>query len=310
MMDIQDPVRRKLLEMAFSGIVGGMVWDAIKLIPFVVATGAQTTIVRDIINPTNTRNTQLFERYLNIENVIQVYPGEGNILAAAKIGEKQISRYINAACNGFAGFFPKRDDYIRILYNKASQLTDEQDILHLGGPVANMLGGNSAGYNYEMRDGKAFPTLVGNTRFRWGFDVGQDNYGDRGITLRSEDGVAKPRPKYALIDNKSSTRLIFPKLDDIGRSLEDWLLVTRTPNVYSKSSKNILSIGGMHGHSLEAFSNSLYSSFIHLEENVIFSSSPYFQILLPCRLIHSIDDTGAQRTRAVIMWDKFEYETI
>lgn len=304
--------RRKFMEIAISSLAINLIYDILKPYVFLAANGTKTTILDHFVNPNITENTQLFSRYLNIENVIQIYPGEGNILAAAIMGEHKPSRYISGACDSFAGFLPKREDYVKVVREHPElELRNDRDILHLGGPVANIFGGKFTGYTYEWRDGKPFPILVGNTRFRWGYDVGQNNFGDRGETLRNEDGVAKPKPRYALIDNKSRDRLIFPRVDEQGRSLDDWLLLTRIPNVYSDSSKSILSIGGMHGHSLEAFTKDLYSSFNHLESHVRFSElSKNFQILLPCRLVHSTDDQGAQKTRAVILWENYNYEPI
>lgn len=312
-----DVNRREFLKQVIyygtvSGVTGNTAYDVLKnLFSFVTADGSTTTILQKIINPINTTNTLIFRRYLDIGNVIQVYPGEGNILAVLD-EKKGLSPYINFACNNFAGFFPKRKDYVKVLSGHPSlQLNNEQDILHLGGPVANILAGKATGYTYKLLENdKPFPAFRETTRLRWAFDVGQQDFGDRGQALRCEDGETKPRPRYALIDTCKADRLIFQDLDENERALEDWLLITKVPNYESKSQKNILSIGGMHGHSLEAFASNLDKHFYEIASRVKFADSEYFQLLLPCKLSHTTEMTGVQRTQAQILWNQVDYQPL
>lgn len=276
-----------------------------------------TKVITDVFDSRKPENTNLFKKFLDIEAGIGIYPGEGNILSVQD-GKGMVSTYIKSATRHFSKFLqgenPKNKQYVRVNWNDNDLLwDDEQDNLLLGGPVANIKGGILSGYEYDSEN--AFPVFRSKTKLRWGFDCGEGGFGIRNgkfETTKRIDDQRKivDRPRYALIDNNSKEKLKFLKTDDNKFSKEDCLLITKLPNHESTSGRNILNIGGMHGHSIKCFGSNLKKHFEIIADSKRVGESEYFQILIPCNLTNFTDEIGVKHTEVTMRWDKIEYEPI
>ena len=278
--------------------------------------GPVTKVIEDVFNKQIPENTNLFRRFLNIETGISIYPGEGNILSV-QTGNGIISQYIKTATAQFAKFLqgenPKSKRYIAVQWDDQDlQWDNEKDNLLLGGPVANIKAGMLTGYVYDKEN--AFPTFRSNTMLRWGFDCGEGDFGIRDrkfvTTKRIDQGKIFERPQYGIIDNNNNGRVKFLETNSNNFSCEDCLLITKVRNHESLSGRDILAIGGMHGHSIKHFSCNLIKHFNIILNSRKVGQSDYFQIMIPCNLEHYESETGTLHTNVSFRWDELEYEQV
>lgn len=263
-------------------------------------------------------NKSLLKNVIDIEMPLDIYAGTNQLAKVA--GKKKLSVYLNCAGSAFSEMVSKSlpqqiqikevppDDELLILDEK-------NELICLGGPVANTLGGSRTGYEYEQLEDKSwFPSFKSNA-FRWGFRVGDNQFGGfegkKYFAKRCEDGVVVERPLYAIIDHQSKNNYQYFSTDSNGFLKEEVLLITKIENEFNKD-RSILVIGGMHGYSIREFAltnNILKKNMSELKNRINKANAKTYQIYLPVYLEHK-SKGGIYITNATLDWDRLELEKL
>lgn len=297
--------RREILEkMAIAG-TGAILTKTIE------ETGA---IVKGIYNQLSYRFRKAELRHVaDISKPLQIYAGT-NQLARAE-GKKGLSVYLQTAGAAFSKAVETS------LGGKVSfqevepddtllKLDVEKELLLLGGPVANVLGGNVTGYQYvNLASGINLPIFKSND-FRWGYYCGDNEYGSYSGVIekakRCEGGAIIERPLYAIVDNHSSSNPKRFQKDENGFLKEEVLLITKTTNPFHDNFSMFI-IGGMHGYSIQTFSTEIEKNLSELKEKL--RGSQQYQIYIPVALEHR-KKRGVHVTEATLNWKDARLELL
>jgi hypothetical protein len=269
---------------------------------------------------------EVLRPFINTKEDIQIYPGEGNIHkimeyeTSIKTGlvkeavTPPISQYINFAMGKLSN---------RIVNENGTKLVPESidsfkmnltDIgtIYLGGPLANKSGGQLSGYDYSN---PKFPRIHTDSKLRWHFLVGETDFGvyeafdyQKQFAHRYENGILlKDRSLYSYVDKKLGNNPIFFKRDpDTNLLAQDVLIITKL--ISKETGKDQLIIGGMHGHSLEAFCRDLEANLNYITRK--FGAGREWQLFIPFELIHGIEEGGKNFTSAKIIREQIIKESL
>lgn len=246
----------------------------------------------------------------DIERGLQVFAGNTNKLAAAA-GRPGLSVYLRNSAKAFGAFVVKAagDDkrFENVSEEDATLALNlpNNDLILLGGPVANNLGARFTGHDFvtvrEMAQDVLLPVFDHAAGLRWGFFCGRTGYGDWGNQLlkarRYENGQIVERPLYGLWDLIDSSKNPRPfSLDNDNYLRGEALLITRVANPYS-AGRTITTIGGVHGYSASAF---FLQSELNLKAlNILSRGAKTYQVMVPVRLMH---DHKICQTTGTLEW--------
>jgi hypothetical protein len=261
----------------------------------------------------------LMLRILNLRGTVQFFAGSTNKRKAFEGGEgisvylrnsaKTFSSYVIKAMGGESRFREVDETDARLGLN-----LPENDVILLGGPVANNLAALLTGHRFtriqKTQRTLLLPHFDLSSGLRWGFFCGDDDYGVwKGQELKAsryDDEKLVERHLYGLWDTargdaQHPRRLA---LDSSGFLAEEALLVSRVPNPYDRT-KAVLILGGVHGYSTLAFCSNLEPSL----ENVVRlqANREFFQLLVPAALSH---DHKLRHTYAELQWDRAQVFTM
>lgn len=248
---------------------------------------------------------------VDLDKPVQIYAGKNQLAIAA--GKKNglspylenagfsFSNLVSTNLKGKVSFETLPPTHDRLIIDK------EKELILLGGPVANSLGGLILGYDYDkLDDGTRFPKFESN-ELRWGFYCGDIMYGGYGGKIekakRFEGGMLVDRPLYAIHDKTVSDIIRF-KRDSDGFLQNEVLLVTKKPNPYNED-YSVFVIGGMHGYSIDEFSSNIYANIYKLKDKIQRHRS--YQIYIPVNLTHD-KDMDYKITKAFLDWEKLQFE--
>lgn len=270
--------------------------------------------VKGLYEQANYRITRHELRHVvDIAKPMQIYAGT-NLLAKAE-GKKGLSIYLKSAGAAFSKVVESSLGG-KVVFEEVQpddtllKLDVEKELILLGGPVANMLGGTVTGYQYEhLKSGPDLPIFKSNN-FRWGYYCGDEEYGSYFGTIekakRCEGGLIVERPLYAIVDNKSSANLRRFKKDDNGFLKEEVLLITKTKNPFNDYFSMFI-IGGMHGYSIQKFAKEIEENLSELKGKI--RESEQYQIYVPVDLEHK-KKREIHVTEASLNWDAAKIELL
>lgn len=249
----------------------------------------------------------------DISKPLQIYAGT-NQLAKAE-GKKGLSIYLKTAGAAFSKAVETSLGG-KVMFEEVQpddtllKLDVEKELILLGGPVANVLGGAVTGYRYEhLPSGIDLPVFK-SSDFRWGYYCGDSEYGSYSGVIqkakRCEGGVIIERPLYAIVDNRSSSNPRRFRKDDNGFLKEEVLLITKTRNPFQDDFSMFI-IGGMHGYSIQQFSRNIEKNLSELKNKL--RGSNQYQIYVPVDLDHK-KKQGIHVTEAVLNWKAAEIEMV
>lgn len=294
--------------------------------------GVTASVVANML--TNTKIISIFERLItaNAEkeawhaifptnDIPTIFAGEGNILGMLE--GKKVSKYLDFASIKLGNYMADalNVEYSQVKDNNSCYFKYDKNhsSLFLGGPVANEEVMKLLGYRYisVINDGKEtrLPYPDQNVKkFRWRQLHGDTGYGlyndskEKLEAIRYEDGKAVKRAVYKILDLKTK-KIYEPYIDEFGQLENEWLTITRIKE--NKSYK--VAIGGLHGHSIEAFSMDLTSNLESLQnliEKNIRTRNCEFQAIIPVNLEHRTNLKEGKDTQGILNWGKAEIEMI
>lgn len=254
-------------------------------------------------------NTAL-NHIVNSDKPLQIYAGT-NLIAKSQ-GRKGLSIYLKHAGEAFSEILQSstNDKILVKEYDPDDDillLDREKDLILLGGPVANIVGGKICGYEYSLTDnGILFPIFKSNN-IRWGFYCGEQDYGQKyGNMLTSkrfEAGNLVERPLYGIRDNNLTDIVRFEK-DDEGFLAQEVLLITKIQNPYNQNA-SVFIAAGMHGYSISQFATEIGKS-VNLLRSIVRDHRSY-QVYIPVNLIHH-KDSDFKYTEAKLDWNNIMFE--
>ncbi len=279
----------------------------------------ESNIVKGIPKSFKKRDTCDLKSIIDINNKeqdkhIRISAGINRI--AGQDGQKNLSPYLDYAGTAFCEIVDKSngENHKRIELEseeeifKNSKVTD--DLILLGGPVANENGGNYTGYIYEpIRNSNNLTIPIFNdSDLRWGYYCGDTHYGygfydggENKTAKRCEGNKIVERPLYAIIDRESSGLKMF-NIDKDGFLLEEVLLITKRAR--TNNAPSVFIIGGMHGYSIHEFSEEISLNTLKMNQKIEkkIGSNKSYQIYLPVELRHYLGQKNA--TKAILIWEK------
>ena len=280
-------------------------------------------IVKDLIrtnyNYKNNKNLRnLLKKSVDVERPVDLFAGVNQL--ASVDGKKPISEYLKCAGSSFSRILSNslcQDIKIREVpaEDNVLEVNKNNELVCLGGPVANRLGGVHTEYNYFMLHNNSFLPVFAPSKLRWGFFVGDSEYGsllgDQLKAKRCEGGLVVDRPRYAFIDKDSKNIREYFKINDDGFLCEEVLIITKVINS-ANHDNSALVIGGTHGYSISAFGSDeeiLRSNFKEIHKIITRAQAKEYQIFLPVKLTHKVDHEGEKGvTIAELKWDRHQFE--
>ncbi|MDM3872206.1 hypothetical protein QSV34_12700 [Porticoccus sp. W117] len=241
-------------------------------------------------------------------NLPGIYPGSGNPLGLIDNGFKKLSTFLEFSSSSFSSYIQKAHNLeLEIVENNLHHdfnYNPHKSALFLGGPVANDYVKKILGYTDKrvIRDKDVVNLPIpdeSNKRVRWVQLHGETDYGiyngKKELAKRYDNGKLVERAIYKLYD-KNEKFTFRPLLSYEGFLEREWMTIVKLNEL--NSTKVI--IGGMHGHSIEAFSRNIT---INLE-NIRSLSSKFdqFQVIVPVDLSHVKNLSGRFHTIGQLEW--------
>lgn len=307
-----DPKRRKLIKAVATGIIGGVVGG----ITGEIGVNIFSTIYRSDKDVGEVEKDALSVLFGETEQIPSIYAGVGNLQGNA-IGIKSASGYLNYSAEQFTSYILRalRPTLNVVDTNEGNEFTYDhrRNSLFLGGPAANIITAKLLGYNCISvpcaGTAKEMPVIdIGNKRTRWAQIHGETDYGVyQGKKLVAKryslsTGKEVERPVFKMFDKKTGKILVPEIKDDF--LMSEWLTIVRLREVESYT----VIIGGMHGHSTEAFCRNITNSIEKLER--IVAGADQYQLIVPVMLEHKEDKLGKRYTSGQIAWEDALVENI
>ena len=282
---------------AVGGVIGNKMTDL-----------SDTFLLRDIEAAMSKSIDNELERHFGRGEWLQVYPGEGPLHMGS---QRRPSVFVSSATQSIVQGVEQQLEGKVVQVDADDprlRLDPTNNLIMLGGPISNMIAGVQFGYDYDNPSG--IPRFYDQTRFRWGFDCGDEQLGvhdGHSVWQATFEPLSKKliwRHDYRIIDtNSRNTWLELPPPDSNGFMQSDALIVTRRNS--DDYNKPMMHIAGLHGYSVQQFGKDLQKNLKKLHS--LTKGIEQYQVLVPLSVNN---DLWNHVTTAELLWDKALVEEI